>query len=149
MKTNLLSLLALLLTSAGAFAQSVDEKAIKAVIDGESSAFYQRNAGKILTYWANVPYASHSYTEKGTGYLRGYDAVSKAIRKYISQHPDLGKAVHKPHDFMIHVNGNSALATFITDAVSGTKKSQSYDARYLEKLDGTWKLVSVYGTPAP
>ncbi|GAB2576431.1 Cif family virulence factor [Spirosoma areae] len=149
MKTAL-TLLALCLTTMATIAQNpADEKAIKNVIAGESAAFYQRNADKVLSYWANVPYASHSYTEKGMGYLRGYDAVSKAIKKYISGHPDLGRDVHKTHDFRIHVNGNSALATFITDAVSGTKKSQSYDARYLEKVKGAWKLVSVYGTPAP
>ena len=147
MKTPLLVLA--LLTAGAGFSQSADEKAIRTVIAGESAAFYQRNADKVLSYWANVPYASHSYTEKGIGYLRGYGTVSKAIRKYIGEHPDLGRDSHKPHDYMIHVNGNSALATFITDAVSGTKNSQSYDARYLEKINGAWKLVSVYGTPAP
>ena len=130
-------------------AQSADEKAIKAVITAESAAFYQRKADKIVSYCANVPYASHSYTEKGMGYLRGYDAVSKAIKNYVGQHPDLVKDSHKARDFKIHVNGNSAWVTFITDGVSGTKKSQSYDARYLEKINGVWKLVSVFGTPAP
>lgn len=144
-----LFLLALLLTSAATFAQSPDEKAIRIIIAGESAAFYQRNADKVLSYWANVPYASHSYTEKGSGYLRGYAVISKAIRKYIGEHSDLGKSSRKTHDFMIHVNGNSALATFITDEQSGTRKSQSYDARHLEKQNGVWKLVSVYGTPAP
>ena len=149
MKKSLI-LFALLLTSAASFAQtSADESVIRTVIAGESAAFYQRNADKVLSYWANVPYASHSYTEKGNGYLRGYAVVSKAIRKYIGEHPDSGRDSRKARDFMIHVNGNSALATFITDAVSGTKKSQSYDARYLEKINGAWKLVSVYGTPAP
>ena len=142
-------LLTLLLTSMVTFAQSPDEKAIRTVINEESAAFYQRNADKVVSYWANVPYASHSYTEKGMGYLRGYNSVSKAIRTYISKHPDLNNESSKAHDFLIHVNGNSALATFITDRSSGAKKSQSYDARYLEKIKGVWKLVSVYGTPAP
>ena len=148
MKTSLL-FLALLLMSTASFAQSADEKAIRNTIAGESAAFYQRNADKVLSYWANVPYASHSYTEKGSGYLRGYGSVSKAIRKYIGDHPAVSPDSYKAHDFMIHVNGNSALATFITDALAGTKKSQSYDARYLEKINGAWKLVSVYGIPAP
>lgn len=147
MRTKLLAL-TLLLISAVSFAQSTDEKAIRTVIAGESAAFYQRNVDKVLSYWANVPYASHYYTERGSGYLRGYSTVSKAIRKYISEHPDMGKGSHKTHDFMIHVNGNSALVTFITDGLYGTKKSQSYDARYLEKINGVWKLVSVFGTPA-
>lgn len=141
---------ALLLINVSAFAQnSADESAIKAVIARESVAFYQRNADKVLSYWANVSYSSHTYTEKGIGYLRGYGPVSQAIRKYIDEHPDMGKSSHKTHDFIIHVNGNSALATFITDGLTGTKKSQSYDARYLEKINGAWKLVSVFGTPAP
>ncbi len=139
---------ALWLSGLASYAQSADEKAVKAVIAGESAAFYQRSADKVLSYWAKVPYATHSYTEKGSGYLRGYDAISKTIKKYIREHPDLGKGGHKSHDFMIHVNGNSALATFVTDATDGTRKSQSYDARYLEKINGVWQLVSVYGTPA-
>lgn len=147
MKINLFTL-ALMLTGAVSLAQSADEKAVKSVIAGESAAFYGRNPDKVLSYWANVPYASHSYTEKGNGYLRGYTAISKTIKKYIGDHPDLIKDRHTAYDFMIHVNDNSALATFITDGLTGTKKSRSYDARYLEKLNGTWKLVSVYGTPA-
>lgn len=145
-------LLALLLTSAATFAQSpADEAAVKAVIEGESTAFRQCKADKALSYWANVPYASHNYTEKGSGYLRGYSVISKAIRKYIGEHPEMAtdKTVNKNHDYQIRVNGSSAWATYITDAVDGGKKSQSYNGRYLEKINGAWKLVAVTGKPAP
>ncbi len=152
MKTTFLCL-ALLLMSGASFAQTsaADESAIKTITEQESAAFRQGKADKALSYWANVPYASHDYTEKGSGYLRGYSVVSKAIRKYIGDHPGMAtdKTVYKNHDYQIHVNGNSAWATYITDAVNGSQKSQSYNARYLEKLNGTWKLVAVAGKPAP
>jgi hypothetical protein len=134
MKTNLFTL-ALLLLSAGAFAQTTDVSAIRTVIEDESVAFYQGNADKAVSYWLNAPYVSHDYTEKGIGYLRGYATVSKAIKKYIHDHPEMAtdKTVYKNHDYQIHVNGTSAWATFITDAMAGTKKSQALNARYLER----------------
>ena len=143
-------LLGLLLTSTAIFAQtSADESAIKTVVEQESVAFHQRKADKALSYWANVPYASHTYTEKGMGYVRGYDDISKAMRNVLSKLPKLDKNVYKNHDYRIHVNGTSAWATYITDAVDGGKNSQSYNARYLEKIKGVWKLVGAVGKPAP
>lgn len=128
-----------------------DEKAIKNIIESESSAYHQRNAGKAVSYWLKAPYISHDYTQKGLSYLRGYPTVPNAIRAYIKAHPELAtdKTVYKNHDYLIHVNGNSAWATFITDATAGGKKSQSYNARYVEKANGAWKLVAVTGKPAP
>jgi hypothetical protein len=144
-----LPVLILLLTGAVSFAQSPDEKAIRAVVEQESMAFHQRKAEKVLSYWANVPYASHYYSEKGMGYVRGYAAISKGIKNVLSRYPDADRNVYKNHDYQVRVNGTSAWATFITDAVDGSKKRQTYDARYLEKINGVWKLVSVTSTPAP
>lgn len=143
------SVFALLLINASVFAQnSPDEKAIKAVVEQESVAFHQRKADKVLSYWANVPYASHYYTEKGMGYVRGYAAISKAVKDVLRRLPAVDKNVYKSHDYLIRVNGNSAWATYITDVLAGDKKRQTHDARYLEKLNSTWKIVSVVSTPA-
>lgn len=147
MKTPLLLLA--LLTAKTSFAQSAEEKAIKTVVEQESVAFHQRKADKALSYWANVPYASHSYSEKGMGYVRGYAAIRNGMKSVLSRFPDADKSVYKNHDYQIRVNGSSAWATFITDVLAGDKKRQTYDARYLEKIDGVWKLVSVASTPAP
>lgn len=147
MKTFLLPLLALLM-SVAAFSQSANEKAVKNVIEQETTAFHQRKADKALSYWANVPYASHYYTEKGMGYVRGYAAVSKAMKDVLSRLPAVDKNVYKTHDYRIHINDTSAWATYITDALAGDKKRQTHDARYLEKINGAWKLVGVVSTPA-
>ncbi|GAB3011618.1 nuclear transport factor 2 family protein [Spirosoma pulveris] len=146
MKTTLF-ILAQLFFSAVGFAQSADETAIKNVIAAETTAFHQRNANKTMSYWANVPYASHYYTEKGMGYVRGYDAISKSVKAVISRLP-ADNNVYKTHDYLLHVNGTSAWVSYITDIQTGTKKRQTHDARYLEKVSGTWKLVSVVSTPA-
>jgi hypothetical protein len=149
MKTFLL-LVNLLLASAVGFAQTAaDESAIKTVVEQESVAFHQRKGDKTLSYWAHVPYASHSYTEKEMGYVRGYDAISKAMKSVLVKLPDVDKNVYKNHDYRIHVNGTSAWATYITDTMDGPKKYQSYNARYLEKINGVWKLVGVAEIPAP
>ncbi|GAB3639611.1 nuclear transport factor 2 family protein [Spirosoma arcticum] len=140
---------ALWLVSMVGYAQSADESAIKTVVEQESVAFHQRKADKVLSYWANVPYASHTYTEKGMGYVRGYETISKAMKNVLGKLPATDKNVYKNHDYRIHINGTSAWATFITDAVDGNKKRQTYDARYLEKIKGVWKLVSVVGIAAP
>jgi hypothetical protein len=147
MKTNLITL-TLLLISAATFAQSAVEKAITTVIEQETMAFHQRKADKALSYWADVPYASHYYTEKGMGYVRGYDAISKGMKDVLNRLPAVDKNVYKTHDYLIHVNGTSAWVSYITDILTGDKKHQTYDARYLEKVNGVWKLVSVVSTPA-
>ena len=148
MKTNLFTL-ALLLMSAATFAQDkADENSIKTVIEEESAAFHQRKPDKALSYWLNAPYVSHYYTEKGAGYVRGYEAMSKAMRKFLSRHPEVDKATYKNHDYLIRINGSSAWATFITDRVENSKTAQTYDARYLEKANGAWKLVAVLSSPA-
>ncbi len=148
MKTNSFTLLALLLMSAGAFAQSADEAAIKATIEGESAAFHQREPDKVMFYWLNAPYVSHYYNEKGTGYVRGYEAINNGMRMVLSRNPEVDKAVYKNHDYLIRINGSSAWATFITDRAERAKTTQTYDARYLEKADGVWKLVAVLSSPA-
>lgn len=148
MKTSLFTLILLLIGNIS-FAQSADEKAIRTVVDQETTAFYQGNADKALSYWLNAPYAAHSHTEKGSGYIRGYDTISKVMKKALRDNPDIKKTVSKSHDFIIHVNENSAWATYISDATNGTKKSQEYSARYLEKHAGAWKIVGAFSTPAP
>ena len=149
MKTPLL-LVGLLLCSAVGFAQTAtDESAIKTVVEQESVAFHERKGDKTLSYWAHVPYASHSYTEKEMGYVRGYDAISKALKSVLGKLPEFDKNVYKNHDYRIHINGTSAWATYITDMTDGTQKHQSYNARYLEKINGAWKLVGVAEIPAP
>jgi hypothetical protein len=148
MKTSLFTFI-LLLIGTISFAQSADEKAIRTVIDEETTAFYKGNADKTLSYWLNAPYVAHSHTEKGSGYLRGYNTVSQAFKKVLKANPDLKKYVSKSHDFMIHVNGNSAWATYISELSNGKEKTQDYDARYLEKQGGVWKIVGAFETPAP
>ena len=67
----------------------------------------------------------------------------------LSRFPDADKSVYKNHDYLIRINGTSAWATFIVDIMEGDKKHQNHDARYLEKVNDAWKLVSVVSTPAP
>jgi hypothetical protein len=148
MKTKLFTLV-LLLMSAGSFAQTADESAIKTVVEQESDAFHQRKADRALSYWAKVPYASHTYSEKGMGYVRGYEAISKVMKKVLARYPEVDKKGYKNHDYQIHITGTTAWTTYVTDAMDGTKKSQTYAGRYLEKINGVWKLVSVVNTPAP
>lgn len=119
-----------------------DEAAIKQVIEGESMAFFQRNTEHLLTYWANVPYVSHSYNEKGSGYIRGYDKYSNVVEKYVSEHPELSKISFKNRDYIIHINGTSAWATHIQEQTAGDNKSIAYSSTYLEKNgSGMWKIV--------
>jgi ketosteroid isomerase-like protein len=119
-----------------------DEAAIKQVIEGESTAFFQRNTEQLLTYWANVPYVSHSYNEKGSGYIRGYDKYSDVVKKFVSEHPELSKYSFKNRDYIIHINGTSAWATHIQEQSAGDNKNTAYSSTYLEKNgSGVWKIV--------
>ncbi len=127
--------------------QDVEESAIKNTIEGETSAFKQREAEKAIGFWLNTPYTSHHYTAKGLGYVRGAN-VGTTITNYLKANSKIDNSPTNYHDYIIRINGNSAWATYVSDGTSNGKKVVYNKAAYLEKTNGEWKMGSVNSVEA-
>ena len=148
--TLALSAAALMATPKTAVAQA-DASAIKAVIERETTAFNNRDAGTFADCWANVPEAGQLviWQEK--------DGKNTIIsnRNTKQDMPVSGKALMsslgKPtgetfqnSDYQIRTNGNAAFAQYeqVNNKPDG-EKEYAHSTRYLEKIAGTWKIVHV------
>ena len=150
MKTLFLSLAlsatALLATPKTAQAQSNDDTAIKAVIDGETKASHAADYKTYQTYWAKVPYAS--FLIDGKQYVG--DALWKAAEGvFANSKPE--KAITTRTDWNIRAVGNMAFVTFEQrDENLDTKTvRETAETRYMEKINGDWKIVNVSVVPKP
>ena len=154
MKITLLPL-CLLLTSAVSFAQYVsaqkrttvseDEAAIKNVIEGLTTAMYARDFKTYLNYWVNTPYVSRVANDRdGKVTKMTGDQYRKMVEQWATQNhaPSQEKATRD--NWLIRVNGNSAFAVFDqhNQYPDGTTR-HSVEERYLERMNGEWKLVNV------
>ncbi len=131
-----------------------DQAAIKKVIEEHVAAFNKRQPDANLSFWVKAPYVSHSYVGPNTGYIRGFDKLSTEVRAYMAEHPASTSTESRLSDFVMHVNGTSAWVTFVQDRYrDGKRVGGTYEARYMEKIDGAWKIAAVVAKdsapPAP
>jgi SnoaL-like domain len=127
--------------------KTVEEAAIKSVLEAEATAFKQRNESKALNFWLNAPYISHYYTAPGLGYVRG-DKLIATYKNFLKTNPEVDNSPTDYHDYIIRVNGNAAWATWISESIIDNKKVTVHRASYLEKANGEWKLCSVHSSEA-
>lgn len=125
-----LFLFALLLCSTLTFAQTKqDEVAIKAVIEGETAAFGNYQADKVLSYWVNAPYVTHSLT------LNGYEDFKTALVGLDKNRYPLGSQYQtaRNSNYRFHLNGTSAWVTFVQERTTPGGPARNNASRYLEK----------------
>ncbi len=155
MKTKLL-LLALLLSCGAGFAQTSatntqsesrtsDEAAIKKTIEGMTTSMYARDFKTYLNYWADASYVSRVSTDReGKVTKMTGEELRKQVEQYATQNlkPSQEKATRE--NWVIRVNGNSAFAMFdqYNQYLDGTTR-HSVEERYLERMNGEWKIVNV------
>ncbi len=149
MKTKLFSL-ALLLMSSATFAQNkADETAIKAVLEGHTQAVMDKDAEKAVSYFANSPNVAISFQQPGSGYVRGYQAVTGGYRSVINA-DSFKKSEDKltTADYLFRIVGNTAFVTYIeTDTAPDGTAKRTHKANYLEKENGQWKMLGNFWTP--
>jgi len=153
MKTISLPLLGLLwLLSASVTAQ--EEKAIKAAIEKETSAFFNLDRKGWEDAWLAAPYVYWSYSDStGTSFIEGWDAVKKSFDPYFkTQVPN--RQIDVAHGSKpitidriwkeIRIYGNGAFARY-TQKVKDDQiyRDETSQIRILEKKDGKWKIVCV------
>jgi hypothetical protein len=129
--------LGLLLSSVTLFSQSEEEK-IKELLNAETEDFTKMAFAEVVKkHWilddkamvlVTMPDGNHVIEKKEE--LLADLAV-----------PPAGHAQVQKSDYQFFINGNTALVTF-TQVVTTEEgdKVNSHEIRYLEKLDGTWKI---------
>ncbi len=127
------------------YAQSTDETAIKKTIEEEKAAADAADYKTYLAHWAKVPHASFLYA----GGLFVGDALWKKMDEvWANRKPR--KVNNIRSEWNVRVNGASAFVTFFQrqESVENTV-SDSYEERYMEKINGEWKIVNVtvWGKP--
>ena len=135
-----LFILAIVFLGNFAFAQSADETAIKKIINSQDLAFDAVDYKSYMGYWAKVSYASFLY--HGGNYVG--DALWKKIEEYwVGRKPRTVSATRT--DWNFRIKDETAFVTFNqkNESIVTKSVSESFQARFLEKMNGEWKIVSV------
>ncbi len=146
----LTSLLWLISMSAGAQA---DKDAIKAVIEKETTSFFNVNRKDWDDTWTHEPYIYWSYSDStGTNFLEGWGSISKYFDEYfktqvatrvIDVAQKSGVTINRTWK-EIRIYGNGAFVRY--DQQVKDKQihmDETSQVRVLEKTDGKWKVVCV------
>jgi hypothetical protein len=131
-------------------AQSKDETAIKAVIEKETQTWLNRDADGQISCFANVPYSTMMVYHGSPGTngvafnVKGTADMADGIKKNLAGMGKPTGETFQNKDYVIRINGTSAFCVFeqATTATDGTK-GNFHETRYLEKIDGEWKIVYV------
>lgn len=128
-----------------------EEAAIKAVIEKETQSWIDKDAEKRITCYANVPqahsliYHGRMNVNNGIAYsLNDKTDMPERIKATAASAPALSG--FKNDKYLIRINGSSAMVHFtqILSHASGEQQNM-YNERYLEKINGEWKIVYIGG----
>lgn len=132
-----------------------DEAAIKAVVERETQAFLDRDAAAFLDCHINKPYSLLLVGEHGN--VHYFTSPNSDMDKTLTAVlQGLGKSngdSFKNTDYVIRINGNSAFTYFDQTGLNTTNAENktpevSHQTRYLERVNGLWKIVYVGGLGA-
>ena len=144
----MLSVLFTGLFSPVALAQSLEEEAIKAVIEAETQAYLDRDAESWKSHWRQDPTASRTFVLSNLfEEVKGWDKFSPEIIKYLEETPVNKDVKFINSNYNTFSNGDMAVVNyeqrfFIPEAVP-KRESKSKQQRVLVKQDGQWKILSM------
>lgn len=145
MKISRLSL-ALLLMSAGAFAQTAtDEAAVRNTIETETRAFHEANGELLRAQWSTKSYAErqHASLEAALGvpYVKG-DKLTSFADAYMKTLKPSGLTT-RISDYDVHSSGAMAWATYTQETLdkAGAVTTKQRGIRVLEREPSGWKIV--------
>jgi hypothetical protein len=131
-KTLFISLLATNL-----FAQTVDEKAIKEVIERETTTWRAGDAKGHADCWEVRPYSRIFVSLLDGTHI---DVKPETMKQSSEAMGGGGSSVNT--NYKIAVSGNSAWANFDEETTNKDgSKGYSHEMRMLEKVNGKWKIV--------
>jgi hypothetical protein len=142
MNSKFTFLFLLVFTVRGAFGQTPDETAIKATIRRETLSYFAADAKAWSDCWAALPESNNLY----------YSDQSHKVGQTSMAKPDLNiVANRKPAQIKIEttkeqlrINGNVAFMQYDQHATRDDgAQDYSHQTRYLEKINGIWKIIHV------
>jgi hypothetical protein len=142
MKKIIFSMLALSLIAGGAFCQKKidiekEKEAIIAVIEKQHNAFLERDYDAIVSTYIQDEQVIR-YTANKSGYHYGvYDDVSP-YKRIFEENPTPRSYTSQFKNYNIKVYTECAWAAFDIHKSNG---DHSIEVRFLEKVDGEWKIV--------
>ena len=128
-----------------------EEAAIKKVIEKETQTWLDRDAEGMTSCFANVEYALqlvyHGNMASNNGIAYSTNEKKNAPEQLKAFVASMGKSdgsTFKNDNYVVRVSGASAFAYFDQTTTSTTgEKQHFYETRYLEKVNGEWKIVYV------
>ncbi len=145
MKTTarILCICMLVCSSVSIIAQKNDIEAIKALIEKETTAFFEIDYNTWASSWSQSPYAFWSFADTtDVNSFSGWANIDAGFREYFrTSKPSKAKIERTWMD--IKVYGNGAYARFTQHVSDNTARPPQAEVRVLEKVKGAWKIVCV------
>jgi ketosteroid isomerase-like protein len=127
-----------------------DAYMIRRVLEAETQAWLDNDGEKMGTYWADLPYAAHTVTDEGG---KGYDITATEIGEMVdrlsTQKPNKPGTIFVNTNYNIRPNGHAAWASYeqTFHYPDGRTPVTNLESRYLEKIDGEWKISHMISIP--
>lgn len=141
------SILSLLFLPVASFGQSAEEDAIRAVIEGETRAFFDRDYARWAQHWVDHEAAFQAWSNRDGTFSAsdGWEDVSERIRSYIESNPEPSHPLVIRKNFKYRLYGDAAYVIFdqYNSNRDGTRMTLSKEVRVMEKQDGQWKIAAV------
>jgi hypothetical protein len=120
-----------------------DVEAIKALIERETTAFFEIDYNTWASSWAQTPYAFWSFADTtDVNSFSGWQNINAGFTEYF-QTARPSKAKIERNWLDIKVYGNGAYARFTQHVSDNTARPPQAEVRVLEKIKGNWKIVCV------
>ena len=161
MKKYVLTLFALILLAGTSCQEKIDiekeKEAIKAVIEEEKNAYFDRDITRIGATWVQDPTSRKMFlTQEGLIYLNGWSEVNQHDKESVESDEWEGSEDIMAHfsDYEINIYNNTALV-FCNTKWTGKYKEEEISGEqkrilHFVKVDGVWKydLMAMYSIPA-
>jgi len=124
-------------------AQKNDVEAIKALIEKETTAFFEIDYETWASSWSQTPYAFWSFADTtDVNSFSGWENINKGFADYFKT-AKASKAKIQRTWLDIKVYGNGAYARFTQQVDDNTLRPPQAEVRVLEKTKGSWRIVCV------
>ncbi|MFT3823643.1 MAG: hypothetical protein QM731_06965 [Chitinophagaceae bacterium] len=142
MKALLLILLTTFFSSI-AFTQQEDA-VIKDILQKETTAFFNHDFKTSYSYWYIKPQSLAIVSESDGKVLQLTSKELNAIYTASSLKTAVFPKEFKRSDWRFQIKGDAAYVTFEQTASSDNEMiGRTYESRYLEKINGQWKIISM------
>jgi hypothetical protein len=122
---------------------------IRQIIEKETTAWINNDGKKMGSYWADLPYTAHTVTDElGKAYDITASEIGELVARLSTQKPNKPGTTFNNSKYNIRPNGNAAWVTFEQAFLfpDGTK-TLNLESRYLEKINGEWKIIHMTSIP--